>query len=148
MNRTITAFYETRAAAQKVADALKAANLGAEIEIVDQTAADAHPQHQDFIEWLGGLFAGHEDKHAYGEGLRRGHFLLTAKVDDLKETRAAEILESANPLNLQEAQRTWRAEGWRGPDATPLAPAPTATEAPPVRIIGVTVRSYSLEPVD
>jgi hypothetical protein len=148
MNRTITAFYETRAAAQKVADALKAANLGAEIEIVDQTAADAHPHHHDFIQWLGGLFAGHEDKHVYGEGLRRGHFLLTAKVDELKETRAAEILEAANPLNLQEAQSTWRAEGWRGPDAQPLSPASEGTQGRAVRVIGVTVRSYSLEPVD
>jgi hypothetical protein len=148
MKRTITAFYPTRADAQKVCDALNGANLDAQIEIIDQSAADAHPQRQDFVEWLGGLFAGHEDKHAYEEGLRRGHFLLTAKVDDLKETRAAEILEAANPLNLQAAQRTWRAEGWKGPDAAPVAPSParSAIQAQPVRIVGVSVRSYSLQP--
>ena len=146
MNRTITAFYRTRAEAQKACDALKAANLGSDIEIVDQSAADAHPHHKDFMAWLSDLFAGHDDKHAYEEGLRRGHFLLTAKVDDLKETRAAELLEAANPLNLQDAQRTWRAEGWKGPDTAPVVASPASTERQPVRIVGVSIRSYGLEP--
>ena len=35
-----------------------------------------------FMARLKGFFGDHEDSHAYGEGLRRGHFLLTAKVDD------------------------------------------------------------------
>jgi hypothetical protein len=146
MKRTLTALYRTRAEAQKVCDALKDANLGADVEIIDQTAADAHPERRDFVEWLGGLFDGHEDKHAYEEGLRRGHFLLTAKLDDLKETRAAEILYAAGPLDLQEAQLTWRAEGWEGPYAAAYVPSRAGVDAKPFIIIGHSVRSYSLEP--
>jgi len=145
MKRTLTALYRTRAEAQKVSDALKGANLGADVQIVDQTAANAHPEHRDFVAWLGGLFDGHDDKHAYEEGLRRGHFLLTAKLDDLKETRAAEILYAAGPLDLEDAQRTWRAEGWEGPYAAAYAPSPTGADAQTSIIIGHSVRSYSLE---
>jgi hypothetical protein len=145
MKRTLTALYRTRAEAQNVSDALKNANLGADVQIVDQTAADAHPEHRDFVAWLGGLFDGHEDKHAYEEGLRRGHFLLTAKLDELKETRAAEILYAAGPLDLQDAQRAWRAEGWEGPYAGAYEPASPGADAQPSIIIGHSVRSYSLE---
>jgi hypothetical protein len=146
MKRTITAFYKTRADAQTVSDALRDAKLGAEIEIVDQSAADAHPQRQDFVEWLGGLFGGHEDWRAYEEGLRRGHFLLTAKVDETKETRAAEVLDAVNPIVLEDAQRSWRADGWEGPDAAALAPSPDSTHAPSYRIVGIAIRSYSHGP--
>lgn len=144
MKRTITALYQSRAEAQAAAAALKNANLGADVEIVDQTAADAHPEHKDFIEWLGGFFDGHEDKHAYEEGLRRGHFLLTAKVDDLKETHAAEILDAANPLDLDAAQRSWRTEGWKGPESTADIQSPGLTPAPSFRIVGVSIRSYGI----
>jgi hypothetical protein len=128
------------AEARNAGDALENAHLDAEVKIVDQTAADAHPERRDFVAWLGELFAGHEDKHAFEEGLRRGHVLLTAKVDDLKETRAAEILGAANPLDFDEAERTWRAEGWDAPRS------PDSEEHQPVVIIGHSVRSYSLEP--
>jgi len=147
MKRTITALYNTMAEARTASDALEHAHLGAEVKIVDQTAADAHPERRDFVEWLGGLFAGHEDKHAFEEGLRRGHFLLTAKVEELRETRAAEILGAANPLDLDEAQRTWRADGWEGPYAAASNREASDREEPqPMIIIGHSVRSYSLEP--
>jgi hypothetical protein len=149
MKRTITALYKTWAEAEDASDALENAHLDAEVKIIDESAADAHPERRDFVAWLSGLFAGHDDKHAYEEGLRRGHFLLTAKVDELRETRAAEILGAANPLNLDEAQRTWRADGWEGPYAAPLATSrreSSDTEAPQPITIGHSVRSYSLEP--
>jgi len=145
MKRTLTAFYRTRPEAEKVTDALAEANLGAEVEIIDQTARDEHAQHHGFSEWLGGLFGGHDDKHAYEEGLRRGHFLLTAKVDELKETRAAEILYAAGPLDLNESQAAWRADGWHGPYSAAYEPSPEAAEAQPFVIIGRSVRSYNLE---
>jgi hypothetical protein len=146
MKRTLTAFYRTRAEAQKVSDALAEASLGADVEIIDQTARAEHAEHHGFSEWLGGLFGGHDDKHAYEEGLRRGHFLLTAKVDDLKETRAAEILYAAGPLDLQDAQRAWRADGWEGPYGAVDEPSLAGTQEQPFIIIRRSVRSYSLEP--
>jgi hypothetical protein len=120
MNRTVTALYSTRAQAEQARDALKAAHLGDHVDIHDQSGSDAGGAHGHggFLEKLRGLFGGHEDRHVYGEGLRRGHFLLTAKVDDLNEIRAAEILDATEPVDLDQARETWRGEA-----GAPLAPA-------------------------
>ena len=159
--RTVTALYETRADAEHARDALRAAHLGDPIDIHDQATAEAVgvEGHRDFVEWLGGLFSGHHDKHFFGEGVRRGHVLLTAKVDDYSESRAAEILDNAAPLNLDDAHRDWQAEGWAPPSSTAAADAtpgkggvfgaeeePDAEPAAPVyQLFGVRVRVY---PVD
>jgi len=129
MKRTVTALYETRAQADRVRDALVAANLGDDVDIRDESGKqqDAKSEHRDFGSWLSHLMGGHEDKHVYVEGVRRGHFMLSAKVDELSETRAAEILDAAAPINLDSAQAAWRAEGW-----TPgyAAGAPISAVAP------------------
>lgn len=149
MSRTITAFYETRAQAEKARDALKAAHLGRDVDILDQSAADAHPTHPGFVEWLGGLFDGHSDKHVFGEGLRRGHFLVTAKVDDVYETRAAEVMEAANPLDLDDAQQAWTIEGWTQPRFVEADHAEPRGEeiAVSVTLIGPCIRSYRADGV-
>jgi hypothetical protein len=120
MNRTVTALYETRAQAERVQAALVAAHLGDHVDIREETytAGGAAPEHRDFKTWLGDLLGGHHDSHVYIEGVRRGHFMLSAKVDELNETRAAEILDAAAPINLESAENTWRAEGW-APSDTP-----------------------------
>jgi hypothetical protein len=109
MKRTVTALYETQAEAERVRDALKAAGLGDDVEVHDRDADDARG-HLD-------LFGGHHDSHLYAEGLRRGHVLLTAKVDDLNETRAAEIIDAEAPVDLTAAEKKWREEGWK-PEAS------------------------------
>ena len=127
MKRTVTALYETRAEAERVRDALQAAHLGGDVEIRDQPAdtdATESHEHRTFGEWLTGLFGGHHDRHLYAEGLRRGHVLLAAKVDDLNETRAAEIMDNAAPVNLGAAEQDWRQEGWNPAPPTPPAAAP------------------------
>jgi hypothetical protein len=69
------------------------------------------------VKWLSDVLGVEGLTHAFGEGLRRGHFLLTAKVDDLNETRAAEILDASGPVDLDKAQQAWRNEGWTPPAA-------------------------------
>jgi hypothetical protein len=117
MKRTVTALYETRAQAEQVHAALVAAHLGDDVDIHEDSkaATDGGPEHHDFKTWLSGLMGGHDDKHVYIEGVRRGHFMLSAKVDELSETRAAEILDAAAPVDLENAQHTWRTEGWTPP---------------------------------
>jgi hypothetical protein len=61
------------------------------------------------------LFGLHKDAHVYGEGLMRGHILLTVKVDESRETLAAEVMEAAQPLDLEHREQSWRAEGWTPP---------------------------------
>ena len=137
MNRTITALYETQAEAERVRDALVTAKLGQHVDIHTQEAAAA-PAKGGVVEWLSGLFRGHHDSHLYAEGLRRGHVLLTVKVDDLNETRAAEIMDAAAPVPLHEAERSWRAQGW-----SPAVGLSRPNLAEPARTVS-NVRSYTL----
>jgi len=57
-----------------------------------------------------------EDRYAYAEGMRRGNVLLTAQVDEAQVKRAADILEHAGAVNLDEQEATWRKSGWTGYD--------------------------------
>ena len=129
MKRTVTALYETRAQAEQVQAALVAAHLGADVDIRDEsdTAGDGKSEHRGFGAWLNHLLGDHHDRPVYIEGVRRGHFMLSAKVTELQETRAAEILDAETPLDLDNAQTIWRAEGWAPVDASS---APISTTAP------------------
>ncbi|MDB5480743.1 MAG: hypothetical protein JWO83_1796 [Caulobacteraceae bacterium] len=121
MKRTVTALYETREEAEKARDALIAAHISKpdEVEIRDKDDEEAGRHHRGLLGWLSDLFGGHHDHHhIYAEGLRRGHVLLIAKVDDLNETRAAIIMDTA-AIDLAAVEKTWRKEGWK-----PAEPAP------------------------
>ncbi len=160
MKRTVTALYETRAQAEQVQAALVAAHLGDEVDIREEsdTARGGESEHRDFGTWLSSLLGGHNDRHVYIEGVRRGHFMLSAKVDELSETRAAEILDSAAPVDLESAQNTWRAEGWTSPAEAPdrgVGPERAGGEdasggvTPRPRATLLGVRVYSIEsPLD
>jgi hypothetical protein len=111
MNRTIAALYESREVAERVADALKAHGLGQAVEIRDAEHEDSKRHGHGLRGWIGDLLGGHDDHHVYAEGLRRGHVLVVAKVDDLNETRAASIMDAA-AINLGAIESKWRGEGW------------------------------------
>ena len=144
MNRTITALYDTKAAAERVRDALTAAHLGDHVRLRDRDGDEAKG-HGGLSGWLGNVFGGHEDSSLYAEGLRRGHVLLTAKVDDLNETRAAEIMDASAPVDLRGAEQSWRGEGWTptptGRSAGESITGEAAREASPM---GLSVRIYTL----
>jgi len=57
-----------------------------------------------------------EDRYAYAEGMRRGNVLLTVQVDEAHVSRAADILQHAGAVNLDEQEATWRKSGWTGYD--------------------------------
>lgn len=59
-----------------------------------------------------------EDRYTYAEGMRRGSVLLTVQVDEAHLDRAADVLEHAGAVNLDEQEETWRKSGWTGYDAT------------------------------
>ena len=119
MKRTVTALYETRQEAEKARDALVATHICKpdEAEIRDRNDEEARRHHRGLRGWLSDLFGGHHDHHLYAEGLRRGHVLLIAKVDELNETRAAVVMDAA-AIDLAAVETTWRSEGW-----TPAEPA-------------------------
>lgn len=148
MKRTVTALYETRAEAERALEALRQHGLAGEADIHDREASDRQGPHGErgIQGRMHSLFGRHEDAHVYGEGLRRGHILLTAKVDDDRETLAAELMDSAQPLDLAQREKGWRSEGW-APPADPgqgldtgvvRQPDDAATSFGP----GIRVRSY------
>ena len=65
-----------------------------------------------------------EDRHTYSEGLRRGGYLLSARVSDELEAAAADILEGSEPIDLDHRRASWRQEGWA--DYQAAAPASAA----------------------
>jgi uncharacterized protein (TIGR02271 family) len=62
---------------------------------------------------LGSLYLSNEDRHAYGEGLRRGGFLLCAHVESGEDAdKIVRLLEESPGVDLEERQNSWRSEGW------------------------------------
>lgn len=55
-----------------------------------------------------------DEAHAYAEGVRRGHILVTAKADDTVADRARQILDSHGAVDVQDRASNWRERGWSG----------------------------------
>jgi uncharacterized protein (TIGR02271 family) len=53
-----------------------------------------------------------DDSHAYEEGMRRGGFLLCARVGEDKADEAIRILDESDSVDFEERQNNWRSEGW------------------------------------
>ena len=132
-DRTLTALYDTKAAAEAAKSKLTAMDISSsDISIHDEGSAGAmggaggaQAEGGGMFSGLKGLFGAHEDTHAYSEGLRRGHFLLTAKVDEMKTDTAIQALESSGAVDFDSAQAGWKQSGWTAPAAAPAMAAPT-----------------------
>ncbi len=116
---TITALYDTRGAAETAQAGL--INIGIDegdisIRGTDDRVADdyAGTEGKGFWASLGDLFMPDEDRSVYSEGMRRGGYLLTAQVPEGLHAQAEAVLESADPVDLDERSATWRQEGWTG----------------------------------
>lgn len=161
-DRTITALYDTKAAADAAKDRLTSVGVsGGDVDIHDQGSAGAGGEEKGFFTSLKNMFGDHDDAHAYSEGLRRGHFLLTAKVDEAKAATAIQALEMSGAVDFDRSQETWKQEGWTAADAAPARSATAArtddeTAIPIIeeRLVvgkrevdrgGVRVRSYVVE---
>ena len=118
MSRTITAMFATRADAEAGAERLRQAGIdAAHVNVHDQsthkTGAD-YSTHHDQGTWasIKNAFLPDEDRHTYDEGIRRGHAVLTADVEDHKIDDAVRVLEEANTLDIDEQASSWRQSGW------------------------------------
>lgn len=69
-------------------------------------------QETGFFGALKNLSLPEEDRYIYAEGMRRGHVLVTAQVNDSQVSRAVTILESAGALDLDAETANWRQSGW------------------------------------
>ena len=161
-DRTITALYDTKAAAESAKQRLTSMSIPAgSIDIHDQGASSsAAGQSGGFMASLKNMFGDHEDTHAYAEGVRRGHVLLTAKVEESVAPTAIQALELSGAMDFDKSQAGWKQEGWTAPAAAAPVMAGSRTDtdtAIPIveeRLVvgkrevdrgGVRVRSYVVE---
>ena len=119
MPRTLTAMFDTRAAAEATRERLVQAGVSAsEIDIQDQSTyggeAAAAPHQGGFMDGLKNMFGAHEDHHAYAEGVSRGHVLLNATVHDDQSADAIQVLEQSDAVDLDARETEWRQSGWTG----------------------------------
>jgi uncharacterized protein (TIGR02271 family) len=125
MSRTVTALFDTWSEADQAKSRLQESRIDAErIRIIDQSAGGSSTAgmgnmqeergERGFMASLKELFMPDEDRHAYGEGISRGGFLVCANVDEDEADEAIRILEESNSVDFDQRQEEWRSSGWAG----------------------------------
>ena len=117
MSRTITALYDSRREAESARERLSSAVDVSNVDIHEQSSSETGASSSGSGEhrsWFEKLFLSDDDRETYGEGLRRGNFLLTAQVDDEENAdRIIQLLEETNAVDVDERSQSWRSEGWQ-----------------------------------
>ena len=134
MPRTLTAMYDSRSAADAARDELVGLGVPSADIVVrgaeSGTSGGTATEDKGFWESLKDFFVPDEDRSTYAEGMRRGSYLLTARVPDDMEDRAIEALERSGAVDVDERAESWRQSGWTGYQAGQTsAGASTATAA-------------------
>lgn len=125
MSRTITAMFDSRGEAEAARARLTASNIDADrVRIIDQstgaggttgtTSGDRSGDGGGFWSSLRDMFMPEEDRHAYGEGIQRGHFMLAAEVEENQADEACRILEESSSVDFDQRTSDWRSQGWGG----------------------------------
>ncbi len=119
MSRTVTALFDSRADADAAKQRLVASQIDASnVHIHEQGAEGDH----GFWASLKGLFVADDDRHAYGEGIRRGGYLVSADIDEGRADEAVRILDEANSVDIDQRTADWRGSGWTGRFADTTTP--------------------------
>lgn len=115
MSRTITAMFDSRSEAEAARQQLKS-TIGADARIIDksETSSPTSGESRGFWADLKDAFMPDEDRYSYEEGIRRGGFLLCAKVDENQADQACSILDSSGSVDFDSREQQWRKEGWSG----------------------------------
>jgi uncharacterized protein (TIGR02271 family) len=123
--RTITAFFDDKAAADRAVERLIREGFprdsvrlvsGREAGGTAGVSSSSYPQEggSGFWESLKDLFLPDEDRSLYAEGLRRGGYLVTVSATDAQYERALDILDDDGTVDIDECAERWRREGWTG----------------------------------
>ena len=122
MSRTVTALFDSRSEAEAARERLTSSRIDADnIRIIDKDSrgssyngSSGDAGDQGFWASLKELFMPDEDRHAYGEGIGRGGYLLCAQVDEDEADEAIRILDQSNSVDFDQRQDEWRSNGWTG----------------------------------
>lgn len=117
MLRTVTAMFDSRSQAEAARERLCQSSLDADdVRIVDQSSAASSGaesgEGQGLWSAIKSAFLPPEDSHSYEEGMRRGGYLLCARVDEDRADEAIRILDESDSVDLDERESNWRSEGW------------------------------------
>jgi hypothetical protein len=113
--RTITAVYDNESQALRAYEELVGSGLNAgDVRVVSQnlSRADASSADKNIWESLADFVTLGADRPLYAESLRRGGYLLSARVNDEVSDQAMSILERTGPVDLDARTQQWRDEGW------------------------------------
>ena len=98
MSRTLTAMFDTRADAEAAKARLVTSHVNADhIHIVDKSSAG---EPGGILASLKSTLTADDDRHADGEGIKRGGFLLTADVEEGHADAAVCVLDETGSVDL------------------------------------------------
>lgn len=120
MSRTVTAMFDSRSQAEAARERLTQSRIDADdVRIVDQSSSGGESGEGEGL-WsaIKSAFFPPEDSHSYEEGMRRGGYLLCARVDEDCADEAIQILDESDSVDLDERETGWRSEGWSPYQAT------------------------------
>jgi len=116
--------YDTRGAAETARDGLISLGI-AETDIsirgtddAGDTSLTSGSEDKGFWASLADVFMPDDDRHTYSEGVRRGGYLLSARVPDEMATQAEDVMERADPVDIDARSESWRQEGWTSQGTT------------------------------
>jgi hypothetical protein len=115
--------FDSRSQAEAARERLTQSRIDADdVRIVDQSASGSSGgetgEGQGLWSAIKSAFLPPEDSHAYEEGMRRGGYLLCARVDEDCADEAIRILDESESVDLDERENSWRSEGWSPYQAT------------------------------
>lgn len=160
MTRTITALYERRQDAEAAQAQLSASGVDpASIQITgqdepaDSGSGSGGSHGGGFFQGLKDFFMPDDDRQAYSEGLRRGHYLLAVRAEEPQAEEICRILDASRAVDFDERQQQWRSSGWtdhpqttgRTDESIPVVEEQLRVGKREVERGGVRVRSYVAE---
>ena len=118
-SRALTAFFDTRGAAQQAISDIEAAGVPrSDVSMVEggtgTTGTVSGPEHEGFLASLKDMLMPEEDRYSYAEGLRRGGYLVSVKTGQVDMESVLDILDRDGAVDMEERETSWRSEGWTG----------------------------------
>ena len=151
MDRTLSALYDQRDEAMSTVDDLVTLGIPRDNiamvalsepgEAAATGAYGAEHEEPSFWDAISNLFVSEDCKRVYEEGISQGGATVIARVDESQMDQAIDIMESHNPVDLDERERVWRGtEGLYRPGAAslgePSGSVPTTSGAPTPAVSG------------
>ncbi|MEJ1159207.1 hypothetical protein [Prosthecomicrobium sp. N25] len=117
--RTVTAFFDDKAAAERAVERLQAAGFRPDdlrfVAGTQKQAAEAgfaRAEDKGLWETLTDYLIPDGDRLIYEEALKRGGYLVTASANSGSYERALDILDEEGTVDLDQREAEWRASGW------------------------------------